>query len=195
MFKRNILCATILVFGFLCGVLSTCYMMKKLRPTYVGVIRSGIQVEQAIAAANSAREKRWLESAMHRWLAANVESEQGFLIFHKDQNFYTDNSLFYPFSLLAVQKIEAMESIKKGRKIVEGINRGKLAVAFEKLGENILAEQEWERARALTNRKTIQETKEMVSRLLEYENSGEFIVIEELFLKRSAQSENQADER
>lgn len=169
--------------------------MKKLRPTYIGVIRSGIQVEQAIAAANSAREKRWLESAMHRWLAANVESEQGFLIFRKDQNFYADKSLFYPFSLLALQKIESMESIKKGRKIAEGINRGKLAVAFEKLGENILADQEWERARALTNRKTIQETKEMVSRLLEHENSGELIEIEELFLKRPAQPKNQADER
>jgi len=54
---------------------------------------------------------------------------------------------------------------------MEGINRGRLAVSFEALGQMEEAQRQWELAQNLTKRPTIEATKEVVFKIMGQENS------------------------
>jgi len=63
------------------------------------------------------------------------------------------------------------ENIKRGEKIAEGLDRGKLAAALESLGQKKAADNQWQRAQVLIHRKTMKETKEAIYSMLEHEKS------------------------
>jgi hypothetical protein len=169
-YKRFLGWTMIFFFGFLVGAVATSQLERKVRPTFVKMIQSGLKVEQEFLAAKAARENRMFESAVHRWVAVNAESEEGFKIFRKSQTYYNDESILFPLQLLVFEKMNSTENVLKGEKVVEGLDRGKLAASLEIIGENSLAEKEWEKAQVLMNR-DLEATRKSVYNFLEYEKT------------------------
>ncbi|MCP3178341.1 hypothetical protein MJO47_14645 [Desulfuromonas sp. KJ2020] len=170
-FKRYMFWSLIFFFGFIAGALVTSLLEREVRPTFVKLIRSGLKTEQEFLAAKAARENRKFEAVTHRWVAVNAESDDGFRIFRDDQTYYNDESIFFPFALLVFKNMNSTESVIKGQKIVEGIDRGKLAVALEEIGQNELAQKEWGKAQSLKNNQPIEDIKRSTYLLLEQEKS------------------------
>lgn len=172
----------IFFFGFIAGALATSLLVKEVRPTFVKMIQSGLKTEQEFLAAKAARENRKFEAATHRWVAANAESEEGFRIFRKDQSYYNDESIFFPLALLVFKDMNSTESVIKGQKIVEGIDRGKYAVALEEIGQNDLAQNQWEKALSISGMPSMEKLKNSVQLLIEQEKTELHLSAEKVVL-------------
>jgi len=89
-----------------------------------------------------------------------------------------------------------MDKSKKdiGR-IIEGIDRGKLVVALESIGEKEEAAKQWEIARILTSQKSVEDIRKLVLRSLEYEKTDSHLQAEKAVLEdtNDAQQNNQPD--
>ena len=177
--KKYISWSAIFFFGFAVGAFAILHLEKKVRPTFVRMVQSGLKVEQEFLATKAARESRMFESVVHRWIAANAESKEGFKIFDENQKYYNDESIFFPFALIVFDKMNSMENVQKGRLVVEGLDRGKLAVALEMVGENSLAEIQWGKAHSLTKRGSLEDTKKFVYGMLKQEETDLHIRVEE----------------
>jgi hypothetical protein len=181
-FKKYIGWLAIFCLGFAVGAFAILHLEKKVRSTFVKMIQSGLKVEQEFLGAKAARENRRFESAVHRWVAANAESENGFRIFDEEQKYYNDESIFFPFYLVVYEKMNSTENVQKGKLVVEGLDRGKLAVALEMIGEHALAEDQWQKAHLLMKRKSIEDTKKSIHNLLKQEETDLHLKAEEVVL-------------
>jgi len=78
---------------------------------------------------------------------------------------------------------------------MEGIDRGKLAVALESIGEKEEAAKQWEIARILTSQKSVEDIRRLVLRSLEYEKTDLHLQAEKAVLEdtNEAQQHNQPD--
>jgi hypothetical protein len=164
--KRYIGWSAIFLLGMIVGVFSTLHLERRVRPTLVKMIQTGLKVEQEYLASRAAREDRQFEAAIHRWVAANAASETGFCA---NQTHYNGDTILLLPSLIVFEKM--FENAREGQLIAEGIDRGKLAVSLEAIGENGLAEVEWARAHSLMKRKSIEDTKMSVYGLLKQEDT------------------------
>ncbi len=154
-----------------------------LRPSYRDlIIRTHLKTEQEFLASRAARENKHLEAAFHRWAVVNAESDEGFRVFQEHGVELDDQPYTYPFDMYMLKWMSSGANIKKGRKIVEGFDRGKLAVALEALGQKKEAENQWQSAQILIHRKTIKETKEAVYVMLEQEKSDIHLKAEDKIL-------------
>ncbi len=104
-----------------------------IRPTYGDlIIRTHLKTEQTFLASRDARrENKRLETAFHKWVVVKAESDDGFRVFQDKGNDLDDQPYLYPFSMLILKWVSSGDNIKKGCKVVEGFDRGKLAVALE----------------------------------------------------------------
>lgn len=127
-------------------------------------------------------KNKHLEAAFHRWAVVNAESDEGFRVFQEHGVELDDQPYTYPFDMYMLKWMSSGANIKKGRKIVEGFDRGKLAVALEALGQKKEAENQWQSAQILIHRKTIKETKEAVYVMLEQEKSDIHLKAEDKIL-------------
>ncbi len=171
---------------FFLGLLVGAFLLETLeiylRPSYRNlIIRTYLKTEQEFLASRAIRENRDLDAAFHRWAVVNAESEDGFRVFRED-GIKVEQPYLYPFDMYMLTWMSSGNNIKKGGKIVEGFDRGKLAVALETLGQKKEAEKQWQRAQELIRRKTIKETKEAVSSMLEQEKSDVHLKAEEKIL-------------
>lgn len=142
-----------------------------LRPSYRDIIvRSHFKSEQEFLASRAARANRPVEAAFHRWAVVNAESADGFGVFRKIGDDLDSMPYMYPFSMLVLKWMSSGENIKRGEKIVEGLDRGKLAASLESLGRKEEADEQWQRAQQLMQRKTVEATKASVNALLKSEN-------------------------
>lgn len=64
----------------------------------------------------------------------------------------------------------------------EGVDRGKLAMALESVGDKREAEKQWKLAQTLLKRKTLDETRQLVAGLIEQEKSGSHLKAERAVL-------------
>jgi len=172
---------------FLLGLFIGAFLLETLeiylRPSYRDlIIRTHLKTEQAFLASRAARENRHLEVAFHRWAVVNAESDEGFRVFQVHETELDDQPYLYPFSMYVLKWMSSGDNIKRGGKIVEGFDRGKLAVALEALGQTKEAENQWQRAQLLIHRKTIKETKEAVYSMLEQEKSDIYLKAENKIL-------------
>ena len=69
--------------------------------------------------------------------------------------------------MLALKSMASSTNIERGKKIEEGIDRGKLAVALENWNEKKEAQDQWRKAQILTHNSTIEATKAFIHALLE----------------------------
>lgn len=160
---------------FLLGLFVGAFLLESLemylRPSYrTIIIGSHFRAEQEFLASRAARENRPVEAAFHRWAVVNTESEDGFDFLRLRGDELDGKPYSYPFGLLVLKWMSSGENIKRGEKIVEGIDRGKLAAALETIGRNQEAEEQWQRAQQLMRGKTVEAAKDRVNNLLKSEN-------------------------
>lgn len=177
---------------FLLGLLIGAFLLETveiyLRPSYRDlVLRNHLKTEQEFLASRSTRENRPLETAFHRWAVVNAESVEGFHVFQEHSIELDDSPYSYTFVMYVLKWMSSEDNIKKGGKIVEGFDRGKLAVALEALGQTKEAENQWQRAQVLIHRKTIKETKEAVYSMLGLEKSDIYRQAEDKILGQKKQ--------
>ncbi len=172
---------------FLLGLLVGAFLLETLeihlRPAYRDlVIRSYLKTEQEFLASRAAREKRSLDAAFHRWAVVNTETENGFRVLRPQDNDIDSQPYLYPLGVLGLKWMSLDENARRGAKIAEGFDRGKLAASLDVLGQTKEAERQWQLAQDMIHRKTIKETKDAVYSMLEQENSALFLKAEDKIL-------------
>ena len=163
--------STVLVVGMILGASLIESLEVYVRPTYTDILMSQLKAEQEFLASQAARENRVFETAFHRWAAVNAEAEDGFKVFRPENRELNEKSYLLPFQLFVLKMMASPPEMKKGGRIMEGINRGRLAATFEALGQKEEAQRQWELAQQLTKRPTLDATKEVVFKIMEQENS------------------------
>jgi len=164
-------CAVFII-GLLVGAFLIEALEIHLRPAYRNlIIRTHFKVEQEFLASRALRERRSLDVAFHRWAVVNAETNAGFRIFQEHDARLDSQQYSYLFALFGLKWMSLDENFKKGKKIVEGYDRGKLAVALEDLGQRSEARKQWKLAQSLLSYKSLQETKKSVYSMLELEKS------------------------
>lgn len=178
----------VFLFGLLVGAFLLETVEIYLRPSYRDLIlRNHLKTEQEFLASRSTRENRHLDVAFHRWAVVNAESNEGFQVFQEHSVELEDSPYSYTFVMYILKRMSSDDNIKRGEKIVEGFDRGKLAVALEALGQTKEAENQWQRAQVLIHRKTIKETREAVFSMLELEKSDIYRQAEDKILGKRKQ--------
>ena len=166
--RRALLLAFVL--GVAIGAAGILFLDMRMRATYRRVLQSNCLVEQDLLAARTARQGDQLHSMVYRWNAVDASSEEGFRIFRADPEI--DNGFFLPFMLLGLRYIIApVDPSGRGARVSEGLERGKLARALERIGASTAAEEQWRRAQDLLRRRTLEEVHRVVDAVLEIENS------------------------
>ena len=186
---------------FLGGIIIGGVLMNLLhmyvRPTYRAMIRTDLKTEQEYLAGRAARQHNSFRAASHRWNVVDSSSEDGFRAFRRERHKDNDSSFFFPFYMVVLKAIASpMEKSKKDpSRIIEGIDRGKLAVALESIGEKEEAAEQWEIARILTSQESVENVRRLVLRSLEYEKTDLHLQAEKAILEdtNGAQQNNQPD--
>lgn len=180
--KSALKCSAIFLIGLVVGAVLLESLEIYLRPAYRAlIIRSHLMSEQEFLASRATRENRQLDAAFHRGVVVNAESETGFTVFRVPNSELDDKQYLYLPGMLALKSMWTPERVMK-EKVAEGLNRGKLAVALEALGQNKEAEYQWQLSQLLLQRKTIEETKATVYPLLELEKSDLYLGAEDKIL-------------
>ena len=163
----------IFIGGIIVGaILMNCLDMY-VRPAYRETIRINLKTEQEFLASRAIRQGDKMRALVHRWNVVDADSKDGFRVFRKEQNKDIDSSFFFPFEMLLLNAMihDSETRYKKGVQIDEGINRGRLALSLEAIGSREEADRQWEIARTLINRKTIEDTKKLILKLQEGDNT------------------------
>jgi hypothetical protein len=181
--KSGMKYAAVFIMGIIVGAILLETLEIQVRKTYKELIVTQLKVEQESLASKANRENRLIESAFHRWATINAESEDGFRILRPVTDGISDKSYLLPFQLVVLKMISSPENVQKGRKVIEGINRGKLAIALETLGQSEAAQQQWQIAHQLMRRPTMEATRKSVSSLLEQEKSDLHLQADEAVLR------------
>ncbi len=87
-----------------------------------------------------------------------------------------------PFLMLGLKWMWSDDRIKRGGKIEEGYDRGKLAAALDSVGRRKEANLQWHEAQLLTHFKTVDETKTAVYSLLKLEATSTYRKAEDIAL-------------
>lgn len=174
---------------FLLGLFVGAFLLETLeiylRPSYRDlIIRTDLKVEQEFLSSRATRANKSLDVAFHRWAVVNAQSEDGFRVLQIKHKDHDSNPYLYPLGMLALKSMASSTNFKRGKKVEEGIDRGKLAVALEQLGRKKEAEDQWQQALILTHNPTVQATKAFVHALLEQEKSEIHLKAEDKILER-----------
>jgi hypothetical protein len=172
---------------FLLGLFVGAFLLETLeiylRPSYRDlIIRTDMKTEQEFLSSRAARANRPLDAAFHRWAVVNAESDDGFRILNINYKDYDSSPYLYPLGMLAIKSMTSSTNYERGKKIQEGIDRGKLAVALKQLGRKKEAEEQWQQAKILTHNPTIEATKTFVQALLKQEKSEIYLKAEDKIL-------------
>jgi hypothetical protein len=170
-FKSILKGVGIFSFGLVAGALLIESLEIYLRPTYRQVIRTNLKVEQEFLASRAARENKSFEAAFHRWATVNAESEEGFHVFREKDNRLDDNPYLTLFALLSLKWMWPPDSIERGGKLVEGMDRGKLAIALERIGQQEDAVKQWEISKQLQQGQSLEAVKQSSHSILDLENT------------------------
>lgn len=181
--KSNLKYTGVFLLGLLVGAFLLETLEIYLRPAYRDlVIRSYLKTEQEFLASRAVREKRPFDAAFHRWAVVNAETDNGFRVLRAHDNDIDSQPYLYPLGILGLKWMSSGDNIRRGTKIAEGFDRGKLAAALDVLGQTREAEKQWQLAQDMIHRKTIKETKEAVYSMLEQEKSEIFLKTEDKIL-------------
>jgi hypothetical protein len=161
----------IFLLGLVVGALLIESLEIYVRPIYRQLIGTDLKTEQDFLAGRSSRENKPLEETFHRWATVNAESDEGFRSFHANNGQIEDTSYLFPLALLGFKWMYSPDNIQRGKKIVEGLDRGKLAVALEKIGQQAEADKQWVKSQQLQQRPTLEAAKQLTHSILEQERT------------------------
>lgn len=186
--------SSIFMMGIIVGAVLMNLLHMYIRPVFLRIIQTDYEVEQELLATRAARNNDNLRAVLHRWNLAESSSLQ---VFNKDK-YKNDTvaSFLFPFYLVPLNMMTKAQEISlgNGEKIVESINRGKLAVALESIGQRSEAEKQWAAAKLLYPGKSIEAMRSQALRLMKHENSDLQIEAEKTILDRTeAQQKNRGD--
>ena len=183
--------------GVVVGAVLMNLLYMYVRPTYRTVIRTDLKTEQDFLAARASRQHNNFRAASHRWNVVDSEADDGFRAFRRERHKDDDSSFLFPFYMLVLKAMASPmeESKKKPGRIIEGIDRGKLAVELESIGEKEEAAKQWESARILTRQNSIEDIRRLILRALEHEKTDLYLQAERAVLEdtNEAQQNNQPD--
>lgn len=171
---------------FMLGLVVGAFAIESLeiytRPIYRQLIGNDLKIEQEFLAGRASRENKLFEETLHRWAAVNAESDEGFRSFREKSEQINDNSYFFPFALVVFKSMWSPEKIQKGKKIVEGLDRGKLAIALEKIGQQELADEQWNKSQQLQQGRTLESVKKSAHSILGQEKTDLYRQAEDVVL-------------
>jgi hypothetical protein len=187
----------IFVGGIIIGGVLMNLLHMHIRPVYRDTIRIDLKTEQEFLASRAARYGDKLRAASHRWNVVDLEADDGFHAFREERNKDDDSSLLFPFNMLVLKGIASQmgEGKKKIEKVIEGVDRGKLAVALESIGEKEKADKQWEIARVLTIQKSLEDIRRLVLRNLEHEKTDLYLQAEKAILEDNEANDNQPNRK
>jgi hypothetical protein len=187
----------IFMLGLIAGAVLMNLLHMYVRSTFLRIIQTEYEVEQELRATRAARNNDNLQAVVHRWNL--VESESSALHAYRKDKYKNEtlSSFLFPFYLVPLNLMTATEeqSLKKGAKIVESINRGKLAIALESLGQTSEAKKQWEMAKLLYPGKSIEELRDQALGLMKLENSDLQIEAEKAMLDRTKAQQKKSRRR
>lgn len=186
-YKSGLKSTVIFITGVIVGAILLESLEMQVRNTYKDLIVTNVKIEQDFLASRAARENRQFDAMLHRWAAVSLVSDDGFRILRPVTDGIDDNSYLFPFRLFVLKIVSSPENLQKGKKIVEGMDRGELAVAYELIGQNKEAEKQWQIAQQLTQRPTIEGTKKFIYSIVEREKSELHRKAEETVLRTRSQ--------
>jgi hypothetical protein len=186
-YKSGLKYTAIFITGVIVGALLLESLEIHVRNIYKDLIVTNVKIEQDFLASRAVRESRQFDAMLHRWAAVSLVSKDGFRILRPVTDGIDDNSYLFPFRLFVLKMISSSENVQKGKKIVEGMDRGKLAVAYELVGQTEAAEKQWQTAQQLTQRPSIEETKKLIYSAVEREKSELHRKAEETVLRTRGQ--------
>jgi hypothetical protein len=198
--KKKIIKALKISGIFMMGLIAGAVLMNLLhmyvRPVFLRIIQTEYEVQQELLATRAARNNDNLQAVVHRWNL--VESESSSLHAFKKDKYKNEtlSSFLFPFYLVPLNLMTASQeqSLEKGAKIIESINRGKLAIALESSGQTAEAKRQWEIAKLLCPGKSIEELRAQALRLMKLENSDLQIEAEKAILDQTkVQQQNRGD--
>ena len=183
--------------GIITGAIIMNLLDMYLRPMYRETIRIDLKTEQEFLASRTARQGDKVRAVSHRWNVVDAEAEDGFRAFRKIENKNIDSSFLFPFQMYILKEISSdIESQQKGRRIAEGIDRGQLALALEKIGASQEANRQWEIARVMTKKNSIEDIRRFILKLQEQENTDVHLQAEKSVLDQNRiQQDNPPDPR
>lgn len=183
----------IFISGIFVGALLMNLLDMYLRPAYREALMISFKTEQEFSASRAIREGNQVKAMVYRWNVVHAESKDGYRTFKKDRNKEMDTSFFYPFHMYALNSmlLNRDSTFEKGGLIAEGIGRGKLAVSLEAIGSHEEAARQWDIAHKLIGKKSIEETKNLISRLQTIDNTEQHIKAEKAVLDSNESPTNQ----
>lgn len=176
----------IFAIGLIFGAILMNLLNMYVRPTFRETIRIDFKTEQELLASRAAREGNEERALVHRWNVVDAETNDGFRAFSKERNKDIDSSFFFPFHMLTLKAMMNPndESQAKGAAIAEGLDRGRLALSLEFIGAQKDADKQWEIARDLIGKGSIDEVKGLLLKVKELDNTETYLQAEEAVLKK-----------
>ena len=168
-----------------------------VRSVYRETTRIDLKTEQEFLASRAVRHGDKLRAASHRWNVVDSEADDGFRAFRRERHKDDDSSFLFPFYRVVLKAMTSpMEESKiKPNRIIEGIDRGKLAIALESIGEKEQAAKQWEIARLLTRQKSIEDIRRLVISSLEQEKTDLHLQAEKAVLEDTNEVQNNQPDR
>jgi hypothetical protein len=155
-----------------------------VRPSYREMLKIEMKTEQKYLASRSTRQGDKMRAVIHRWNVVDAQAKDGFAVFNYERNKDIDSSFTLPFQILALNSIiyPIEGKYEKAAQISEGMDRGRLALALEDIGNHEEAERQWEMARTMTNKKSISEIRNIVIKVQDVDNTETYREAEKAIL-------------
>jgi hypothetical protein len=159
--------------GIIFGAIIMNLLCMYVRPIYRETIRIDFKIEQEFLSSRTARQGNKVRALVHRWNVIDAEAKDGFKAFSKERNKDIDSSFFFPFQMLALKILMYPKdgNQEKGARIAEGIDRGRLAIFLESIGDKKEADKQWEISRMRTDKESIEETRKLILKLQPLDNT------------------------
>jgi hypothetical protein len=174
----------IFISGILVGAILMNLLDMHVRPSYREMLKIEMKTEQKYLASRSTRQGDKMRAVIHRWNVVDAQAKDGFAVFNYERNKDIDSSFTLPFQILALNSIiyPIEGKYEKAAQISEGMDRGRLALALEDIGNHEEAERQWEMARTMTNKKSISEIRNIVIKVQDVDNTETYREAEKAIL-------------
>ncbi len=132
----------LLVLGFACGAIATCYLSMRASSYLIDVIEIDYQLEQQVMAIRAKKQGNLNQAVIHYSNLAAASSSPGLNCFTKVRKYW---SMWFPFTSIMYRRMFDPIS-EKSKKTDEAFNRAVLADALEKSGRMEEANSEYIKA-------------------------------------------------
>lgn len=151
---------TLVILGFIAGLIVMGVLAKRASTTYLEIFRSNYQLEQENLAKQAISDNDPLVAVVHYKNLVDSSNITGTKAFNDTISAW---DLGFPFAAPILAKIkQESDPTHRGAKKLEGINHGRLAVALEKLGYNQKATLEWEKTKELLGIKSTERARTVI---------------------------------